>query len=319
MQPKLTFLFTALTLFSLLIALTGATTPVVRAAGNPIGLFTTGGPDSYGYTWDDSVTFSWIDVTSGANTGFTGSGVDQASGAISLPFSFNYYGNTYTQIYIAANGFISFTDQASPLPQTIPSSTSPNNVVAPYWTETFIDAGSWVHYASGGDTPNQYFVVEWHDVTTTSGANENFRFEVILRENGNIDFQYHTMTYIEDYSCGTSGIENSTGQIGLTYVTLCFFAPSPNKAVRFTRPLNTPTPTSTPTGTLPTVTRTPTLTPTRTLTPTSTQTLTHTPTQTLTSTSTRTLTPTSTRTLTPTSTQPGTLQIYLPLILRDYP
>ena len=50
------------------------------------------GPDDFGYTWDDSVALSWIDATSGTDTGLTG--YASATGPISLPFSFKYYENT---------------------------------------------------------------------------------------------------------------------------------------------------------------------------------------------------------------------------------
>ena len=33
---------------------------------------TAGGPDDYGYTWNDAVAFSWIDATNGTNTGLSG-------------------------------------------------------------------------------------------------------------------------------------------------------------------------------------------------------------------------------------------------------
>jgi len=197
------------------------------------------GPDGFGYTWDDSVALSWIDTTGGTNTGLTG--YDDATGPISLPFSFKYYENTYSQVYITAAGYLGFTDYGYWDSQSqIPSSSEPNNVIAPYWTPTYIGAGSWVHYQSFGTTPNQYFVVEWHDVnggdpSDPYGGDDTFRFEVILHENGDIVFQYQTMTYIGSRWCGASGIEDSTGLDGLAYVGFCNQAPS-NKAVRFYRP-----------------------------------------------------------------------------------
>ena len=70
----------------------------------------TGGPDDFGYTWDDSGAVNWIDTTSGTNTGMTGNSYNKAIGPVSLPFSFKYYENTYTNLYIAASGYMSFTN-----------------------------------------------------------------------------------------------------------------------------------------------------------------------------------------------------------------
>ena len=70
----------------------------------------TGGPDDFGYTWDDSVAFNWIDATGGTDTGMSGHSGDQATGPVPLPFLFKYYENTYTQVYIAASGYLAFAD-----------------------------------------------------------------------------------------------------------------------------------------------------------------------------------------------------------------
>jgi hypothetical protein len=215
--------------------------PPLEATG--ISPQATGGPDDFGYTWNDSVPFNWIDVSDGIDTGLSGDSfsLNLAVGPIPLPFSFKYYENTYNQVYIAAAGYLAFTKASYWPPEIpIPSPVPPNNVIAPYWAPTYIGPGSWVRYRSGGDAPNRYFVVEWHDVkggnpSDPTGRDETYRFEVILYENGDIVFQYHTMSYNNGYWCGAAGIEDSTGLDGLAYVRFCYWAPS-NKAVRFYRP-----------------------------------------------------------------------------------
>ena len=115
-----------------------------------------GGPDDYGYTWNDSVGLNWISAAGGTDTGMSGSGWDEATGPVSLPFSFKYYENSYNKLYIAGPGYIAF-DEAPywyDFSRNIPSPGQPNNVVAPYWTPTYIGPGSWVRYISGGTSPN---------------------------------------------------------------------------------------------------------------------------------------------------------------------
>jgi hypothetical protein len=201
-----------------------------------------GGPDDYGYTWNDAVALSWIDASGGTNTGLTGDSWDQATGLISLPFTFKYYENSYTGLYIAAAGYVAFTqvdfwDDQEPIPLPL----APNNVIAPFWTPTYIGSGAWVRYRAGGTAPSRYFVVEWHDVTgaepgNTVGENEKYRFEVVLHENGDILFQYQAMTFSGSWYCGAAGIEDSEGLDGLSSVGYCTVQPPSNKAVRYYRP-----------------------------------------------------------------------------------
>ena len=67
------------------------------------GNLVTGLPPSGNYTLT-SVPFS-----TQTGTGTAGpTGDDVLSGAIALPFPFTYYGNTYNNIYISTNGFITF-------------------------------------------------------------------------------------------------------------------------------------------------------------------------------------------------------------------
>jgi len=203
-----------------------------------------GGPDDFGYTWDDSVPLNWIDATSGTDTGMSGSSSGQKVGPITLPFSFKYYENTYSSLYIAASGYLAFTDEGTwPGQSRIPLPAKPNNVVAPYWTPIYVSSTGptgRVYYKSGGTAPNRYFVVEWHDVnggssSDTIGGDDTYRFEVILYENGDIVFQYHTMNYNGNWWCGAAGIEDSSGLDGLAYGSFCQQYAS-NKAVRFYRP-----------------------------------------------------------------------------------
>jgi hypothetical protein len=199
----------------------------------------TGGPDDFGYTWN-TVSLDWKDTTLGTDTGMSGSSYNRAVGPVSLPFSFKYYENTYGSLYITASGYLSFTDNHGSWrdQEEIPSSSPPNNVIAPYWSPLYIGTGSWVHYLS--DPVNHSFVIEWHNVKggapgNSIGQDDLFWFETILYENGDIVFQYQTMDYNGNYWCGASGIEDSSGLDGLSTVGFCARAPS-NQAVRFTRP-----------------------------------------------------------------------------------
>jgi len=223
----------------------GRTRPAIHVEDAPAAApQSTGGPDDFGYTWDDSVALNWIDATSGTDTGMSGDSWFQKVGPINLPFAFKYHENTYTSLYIAASGYVGFTaDSNWPCSGDVPAPGTPNNVVAPYWAcYSLASSGpaGRVYYHTGGTAPDRYFVVEWYGVTWSS---ETYTFEVILHENGDILFQYQTMGATDAVAAGiaggghhcTAGIEDSTGLVGLTYIDQCGSAIA-NKAVRFARP-----------------------------------------------------------------------------------
>lgn len=204
----------------------------------------TGGPDDFGYTWDDSVAMNWIDATTGTNTGLSqGSWNPSITEAIPLGFTFKFYENSYTSVYISSAGAVGF-DQDSLAGETgtgyVPSPDVPNNFIAPYLATLRVNAAGYdgqVYYLRGGTAPNRYFVVEWHQVNDSiEGV---FTFQVVLQENGDIRFQYSSMEHGYGYYCGTfAGIENELGLDGLAYQqSSCNnMEDTSGKAVLFDRP-----------------------------------------------------------------------------------
>ena len=211
--------------------------PLIKSTDSVIELKSTGGPDNFGYTWDDSEPFNWIDASTGTDTGLAGPSYGQGVGPISLPFSFNFYGLNYSEIYIAASGYISFSESDSWIWQSeIPSVEKPNNVIAPFWSPNeIVDGESWVKYDSGGLEPNRYFIVEWHNVSFDAS---NYTYQMILHEDGDIVFQYGTMVYSGIGASG--GIEDQYGSDGLSIGVGFSYEPLSNSAVRVSRPAPSP-------------------------------------------------------------------------------
>lgn len=183
-----------------------------------------GGPDDFGYTWNDAIPLAWIDASGGAN---------RTENPVNLGFNFKFYENTYSQIFVSPYGYTSFSNDGYRSQSQIPNPSSPNNVIAPYWAPLY-DVNGYIHYLTGGTAPNRYFVVEWNRVGYNNGG-EEYTFEVILHENGDIIFQYKTMTHPAGYGCQASGIENSHGMDGLAITNFCQSV-APNHAVQIYRP-----------------------------------------------------------------------------------
>ena len=205
------------------------------AEGMELAPQSTGGPDEFGYTWDDSVPLNWIDASGGIESGIT-STVDHV-GPINIGFPFKYYENTRSQLYISRFGFLAFNDEGIYRRQSsIPSQDKPNDVIAPFWVP--VDSvNGYVRYLRGGAAPNRWFVVEWNRLSSAIFDEPPgiYTFEAILHESGEIHFQYGAMETQEVRWCQSSGIENFSGVDGLAITTFCEDIPA-YSVVHITRP-----------------------------------------------------------------------------------
>lgn len=208
----------------------------------------TGGPDEFGYTWDNTNTFNWIDAkTLGTYIDLFGSDTYYQT-PVSFGFSFPFYGNNYSSLYVTTNGLLCLSSpQRIYNSQPIPAIYSPNNIIAPLWEVMGFyrwgnrpNAGIYIY--QGGVQPNRYLVVEWFraDIPSydSTGGDEKWdlTFEVIMYENGDIVMQYLNLDYDPNYFSPDPevGIENSTGEIGLAFPGT--FPNFEGKSIRFSPP-----------------------------------------------------------------------------------
>ncbi len=210
------------------------------------------GPDSYGYYAvenTDTVVevcpeFSWIEI-SGTGTAL-GLGDDDVT-QVNLPFTFTYYGRSYSQISICSNGFIAlgytnshpFSNDPLPHPDGIV-------MIAPLWDDLNPSSGGDVYYYY--DATNHEFIVEWSQVPHFGGS-QPYTFEVVLYDpayystqtgDGLILFQYQQ---VPDAGSATIGIENPSENDALQYwyngvSDITVSGPSNGRAILFTTSLN---------------------------------------------------------------------------------
>ena len=212
----------------------------------------TGGPDVYGYIFQDSdesgVTFDWVD-TSGATIVPFAPGDDDESLTVVLPFQFRFYGILYDSVWVSTNGLLAFLGENSDeySNDSIPNETVPNAFIAPLWddqklydTDTITDA---IFVKSGGDAPNRWVAFIWFNFFRYGFFDDTWTYEVILYENpdndGDIAIQYldaHLDGSYADYGASaTVGIENDDGTIGLQY-SYNDSALSDSLRIEFTKP-----------------------------------------------------------------------------------
>ncbi len=174
-------------------------------------------------------------------TGFRQSIPLASSGPFNIGFSFTFFGNTYTQFYVSANGLVMFTapDNLYNDEVTIPTAALPNNYIAPFWDNLSILDGGNVMYNTIGASPNRKCIIQFKNmgfdpITTPFGT-----FSVILYETTNvIQVQYRLI--VDPYSTlphgesATIGLENADGTAGTLYAYHQINAVYTEDAISFT-------------------------------------------------------------------------------------
>ena len=135
-------------------------------------------------------------------------GDDVYSAAIPIGFTFPFYANNYTNVYISTNGFISFNPASGAgccSGQLIPSAATPNDVIAACWTDLNTGSGGTIDYFNL-TAPNR-FVVNYNGVSHYAGTPQ-VTSQIVIFENGTV--QIHN-TSINAQGTMTQGIEDATG------------------------------------------------------------------------------------------------------------
>jgi len=181
----------------------------------------------------DPLTYNWVSSGYGsyfptfrdwiATTGSRDADDEGYVGPIELGFPFPFYGQVYTQVYLAANGYLSFSPPPADFGSgSIPDATVPNGIISAFWADMNmgIVATQWPTDGVGSLAYNPLtdegnFVAEYWGVGLY-GSNDwsGNSFQIVLQPNGKILLQYQ---YLENSAPAPTGIESSNGSEGLTY------------------------------------------------------------------------------------------------------
>ncbi|HHE37314.1 MAG TPA: hypothetical protein ENL20_01935, partial [Candidatus Cloacimonetes bacterium] len=203
------------------------------------------GPDSYGYyCYDDEdadyisvPTYSWEEIDpnyAGPGTVIPMSDNGEDTGdteTLTLPFTFPFYGESYNEITVCSNGWITpgTTEQFSSFNWRLPGPLGPSPMIAPFWDDLRIGTGSNVCYYF--NSSQHYFIVEWSHLQSEYDSSEE-TFQTILYDpnyystitgDGEIKFQYKVFNnvdiagYANHGQYSTVGLEDETSMIGLEY------------------------------------------------------------------------------------------------------
>lgn len=138
----------------------------------------TGGPDPYGYTWDDGEPYAWNDISDGALLAL---GEEDVSDAIDLGFQFVLYGRIYSSIQVASNGHLTFNGSVN---YNVDCDWE-NRVLthfAGHWADLDPSAAGEVYYKLVGAAPARKFVVQFTAVPEWDDEEDVGTFQIVLEE-----------------------------------------------------------------------------------------------------------------------------------------
>jgi hypothetical protein len=196
--------------------------PTVTASASPDAVCDGGSSQLTAFSPATEYTVYEIDYAPNINNGGTSVPLtdESYSGALPIGFTFNFYGNSYSQFYISANGWLSFDQPFTAgccQGQFLPDPNAPNNLIGFPWEDFNPGLGGTIKYWVSGDAPFRKLVVEFKDIQHYySGDPETV--QAMLYETTNI-IEIHITTMPGDplnyWAPHTEGIENADGTMGL--------------------------------------------------------------------------------------------------------
>ena len=230
-------------------------------ASAPLLWATSKGPDAAGHKATDGTVYSFIEIAGGGGSTSVLAGADDNVALLTLPFTFQFYGQSYTMVCAGSNGLIWFVTSSSACAENgtfanidLTTGGPPGNppAILPYWTDLTFNvsgAGS-VFYQTQGSAPNRKFIVEWSNAyNQAQGLSPNpVTFQVVLYETSNqILFQYKTVNLgsgdpAAHGALATVGITDANGYTNNREIQWSFDAPvlSDSTAILFASAGSTP-------------------------------------------------------------------------------
>lgn len=128
---------------------------------------------------------------------------DDSTRRINLGFEFEYWGQTFTDVWVSSNGFVSFESGAHLCCNGQPIEQAQRNTIYAYWSDLISFTGNPFYRLDNGSA-----LFGWYNVQEY-GTNNRNTFEIGLFSNGNIQFNYGSLTASgwRDFTAGITGPE----------------------------------------------------------------------------------------------------------------
>jgi hypothetical protein len=158
----------------------------------------------------DTNLYPFIEIaSSGAAPTLAGSD-DSGRYSITFPtnFTFPWFGSNKTGLVATTDGWLTFNTSYSSTAAgnaALPASNA-DLAIAPFWDDgKRIDPAKVVWQLFTPPTGPKYLVVEWSDYKIYADSGSHLNYEVVLWEDGGLDFRYGTMTGSSGYEARVRG------------------------------------------------------------------------------------------------------------------
>ena len=175
--------------------------------------------DAYGYQVENSdinQNYSWIDISDNYETINFEHNDYASSDIVYFNFDFPFYGNLYSSLIVNPNGWIGFgSDNTEWYNTALPNVDAPLNAIMPFWDDLNPNNAGNTSDMSGDVKYqiNNNNVIIWYDnVRHWVGSGDfdgTYDFQVVLWPDGNIDFNYQSMS--GNIDSATIGIQDASG------------------------------------------------------------------------------------------------------------
>jgi hypothetical protein len=199
-----------------------------NGGGLPLGyslVVTNANPVAYGAinsTQPGGPVFTWKDISSiGTNisSNFTALASPKAAtdegiaGPINIGFPFPFFTNSFTQLYVSPNGFVTFSPFKGDAStnHSLPSASAPTNCIAFFWQDLILGTNNGQAYAFA-DPISGTFTLEFQNVILKGTAN-TVSCQLVLKTTGEILMNYEFASVSNACSIG---VQNATATQGTT-------------------------------------------------------------------------------------------------------
>ena len=162
----------------------------------------------------DATGSTYIDISS---TGEVLSLGNDSVAQRNFGFDFDFYGDSFSSIFISANGYLTFgSPGVVPENETLDGGAlSGRPIIAPFWDDLNTQGGA-VHVERLGSVAGEYqYIIQWSGVTNATDGAGTASFQVVLSEaTGEIRFNFQDVTFDgvgDDGAGATVGLQSATG------------------------------------------------------------------------------------------------------------